>query len=233
MCYDDGTHTSRVEEVTFALLEAAPVALDTLLGVMVATPYTGPPDGYDDATTKRSFQKCRMSASIADWMLTPSQGTDEYINAISAPLEILYRIAWTYRTTSCTKSGGGTGARLDRAFFHRIEQHVLFPKFLQRLFRLVAQVRLRTAKAVSSKFGTRVEGLLLMMADLNDQVDSVRYNIMFGYAEGRGTHVGMPGSEATVEKLLREEDVTSFDELREFLKELIPDDVASRFTLYG
>jgi hypothetical protein len=199
---------ARADAVVFALLESAPVSLDVLLGFLVITPFIGLQQEFT-REKQETFSGCRTTADFDDWKLTPDQDTKDYITAMKGPLMILLYISNDFKYTN---------ARLDLAFFYRIEQHVLFPKVLHRLFRLAARKIRKTSDGV--ELGCYARNILVNMADLDDCMGTTMRKMQD--CNPCWAH------EDAQEKLLRKHDVASYHELFRFLNELLPMDVVDR-----
>jgi hypothetical protein len=201
---------ARPDAVVFALLESAPVSLDVLLGFLVITPFIGLQHDFTHQK-QEAFSNCRTTADFDDWKLTPDQDSKDYITAMKGPLMILFYISYDFKDTN---------ARLDAAFFHRIEQHVLFPKLLHRLFRLAAREIRNTPDGV--ELGCYARKILCNMADLDDRMDATMYKMLMQDSNPCWAY------EYAHEKLMQKRDVSSYQELFAFLHELLPMDVVDR-----
>jgi hypothetical protein len=81
---------------------------------------------------------------------------------MKGPLMILLYVSYDFKNTN--------------AFFHRIEQHVLFPKVLHRFFRMAAREIRKTPDGV--ELGCFARKILVNMADLDDCMDTTMYKMM-------------------------------------------------------
>jgi hypothetical protein len=198
------------DAAVFALLESAPVSLDVLLGFLVITPFMGL---QEDFTLEKqdAFCDCRATADFNDWKLTPDQDTKDYITAMKGPLMILFNISTVYQNTV---------ARLDAAFFYRIQQHVLFSKLVHRLFRLAAREIQGTPDGLA--LGVWARTIFVNMSSLDNQMDPIMYSMITQDTNPVWAH---DDAEA---KLLDKHDVTTFEELHNFLHELLPMDIVNR-----
>ena len=204
MCYGRAMRAmdcgdGRPDIVVFALLESAPVSLSVLLSHVVSTHYIGPESGYD--RVRDDYRSSRLKMNIDDCELTPDQCSKDYCNAMKGPLGILYSL----------HNLKNTPGRLDKILFGRIEKHPLFSKTLHRLFRLAARESKGTQDG--EELGYTARCILMHMADMDGQMDDATFKSL--------TADRCSWDHGIQQQLLVKDDITSYEELLEFLQELL------------
>jgi hypothetical protein len=109
-----------------------------------------------------------------------------------------------------------TPGRLDKVLLRRLEKHPLFSKALHRLFRLAAREAEGTQDG--KELGQYARCILAHMANVDDQMDDATYRSL--------TADSCSWDHSIQQQLLTKDVITSYEELLEFLQELLVDTTA-------
>jgi hypothetical protein len=170
MCQGEAWHAvgcgdGEVETVLLAFLEKIPTSLDVLMEFVVLTPFLGTVDEFQ-GDSKEAFRKLRNDAfDNGNYELTPDQSSRGYFNAMKGPLGMLYHFGLILAQPKCCST--------HLALFYKMEQHKLFPYFVQRLFRLAAREVMGTKDG--TVLGHYVRNILACMWNYENQLDPARY----------------------------------------------------------
>ena len=190
------------ECVMFALMEAAPRSLETLLSFIVMTPHIGKESDYDE----EKFHRSREHPA-----LTAYQDNAAYIDVIKSPIGLLCFIM------SCGKE------ECYRALFKYMEKEFkeLFPLMLRRLFTFLARESAGTADGLA--LGKYVRNILAHISLMED--DEFPMALYYYLCECDNFEY-RPGAQ---QLLIEDHGITRLDQVEKVIMQIVDPDVAVAF----
>lgn len=191
------------ECVLFALMEAAPRSIETLLGFIVMTPYIGKESDKNESL----FQRSREHPS-----LTHAQDNAAYIDVIKSPIGLLCFLM-TLLKKECS-----------RAFFKYMEQNFeeLFPLMIRRLFSFLAREAAGTGDGKA--LGKYTRNILARICDLRKD-NEFPIALYYYLCECDSFHY-CPGAQ---QLLIEDHGITKLDQVEKVMMQIVDPDIAIEF----